>query len=138
MEIEHLIRYAPRAVGLKPSAMQGEARLRGQERNNYSKTISPHARSRARRRTMADGFSPTATHGGRRMGSASVTALVQGGSTSMRTAIICFTPRVVGCDIRSCNLSGAGQFVLASRTPQAAPGMHSPGIRRGWQRWRQR
>ena len=29
MEIENLIRYAPRAVGLKPSAMQGEARLRG-------------------------------------------------------------------------------------------------------------
>jgi len=29
MEIEHLIRYAPRAVGLKTSAMQGEARLRG-------------------------------------------------------------------------------------------------------------
>ena len=26
---------------LKPSAMQGEARLRGLERNNYSKTISP-------------------------------------------------------------------------------------------------
>jgi len=59
MEIEHLIRYAPRAVGLKPSAMeckarlrglthavglkpsamQGEARLRGLERNKYSKTI---------------------------------------------------------------------------------------------------
>ena len=39
MEIEHLIRYAPRAVGLKPSDMQGEARLRGLERNNYSKTI---------------------------------------------------------------------------------------------------
>ena len=29
MEIENIIRYAPRAVGLKPSAMQGEARLRG-------------------------------------------------------------------------------------------------------------
>jgi hypothetical protein len=41
MEIEHLIRYTPRAVGLKPSARQGEARLRGLERNNYSKTISP-------------------------------------------------------------------------------------------------
>jgi hypothetical protein len=41
MEIEHLIRYAPLAVGLKPSARQGEARLRGLERNNYSKTISP-------------------------------------------------------------------------------------------------
>ena len=39
MEIENIIRYAPRAVGLKASAMQGEARLRGLERNNYSKTI---------------------------------------------------------------------------------------------------
>jgi hypothetical protein len=29
MEIEHLIRYTPRAVGLKPLAMHGEARLRG-------------------------------------------------------------------------------------------------------------
>ena len=57
MEIEHLIRYTPCAVGLmeienifrstalaaglKPSAMQGETRLRGLERNNYSKTIFP-------------------------------------------------------------------------------------------------
>ena len=40
MEIEHLIRYAPLAVGLKPSAIQGEARLRGRERNNFSKTIT--------------------------------------------------------------------------------------------------
>jgi hypothetical protein len=39
MEIEHLIRYTELAVGLKPSAMQDEARLRGRERNNYSKTI---------------------------------------------------------------------------------------------------
>jgi hypothetical protein len=29
MEIENLIRYTALAVGLKPSAMQGEARLRG-------------------------------------------------------------------------------------------------------------
>jgi hypothetical protein len=29
MEIENLIRYTERAVGLKPSASQGEARLRG-------------------------------------------------------------------------------------------------------------
>ena len=41
MEIEPLIRYAPRAVGLKPSALRGEARLRGLYRNNSSKTISP-------------------------------------------------------------------------------------------------
>jgi len=41
MAIEHLIRYAPRAVGLKPSAIRGEARLRGLYRNNSSKTISP-------------------------------------------------------------------------------------------------
>ena len=30
-------------MGLKPSAIRGEARLRGLERNNYSKTISAHA-----------------------------------------------------------------------------------------------
>jgi hypothetical protein len=41
MEIEHLIRYTTLAVGLKPSASQGEARLRGLWRNNSSKTISP-------------------------------------------------------------------------------------------------
>jgi len=29
MKIEHLIRYAPFAVGLKPSAIRGKARLRG-------------------------------------------------------------------------------------------------------------
>jgi hypothetical protein len=29
MEIENLFRYTALAVGLKPSAMQGEARLRG-------------------------------------------------------------------------------------------------------------
>jgi hypothetical protein len=41
MEIENLIRYPALAVGLKPSARQGEARLRGLERNNYSKIIRP-------------------------------------------------------------------------------------------------
>ena len=41
MEIENLIRYTERAVGLKPSAMQGEARLRGLHRIIYSKTIRP-------------------------------------------------------------------------------------------------
>ena len=41
MEIENLIRYTALAVGLKPSAMQGKARLRGLERIIYSKTISP-------------------------------------------------------------------------------------------------
>ena len=57
MEIEHLIRYTPLAVGLmkienlfhypelavglKPSASQGEDRLRGLYRIIYSKTISP-------------------------------------------------------------------------------------------------
>ena len=39
MEIENLIRYTSLAVGLKPSAIQGEARLRGLERIIYSKTI---------------------------------------------------------------------------------------------------
>ena len=48
MEIEHLIRYAPRAVGLKPSAIRGEARLRGLERITYSKTgRNPPVRARA-------------------------------------------------------------------------------------------
>jgi len=39
MEIEHQIRYTTRAMGLKPSAIQGKARLRGRERIMYSKTI---------------------------------------------------------------------------------------------------
>jgi len=39
MKIENIHRYAPLAVGLKPSAMQGKARLRGLYRIIYSKTI---------------------------------------------------------------------------------------------------
>ena len=35
-----LIRYAGLAVGLKPSATECEARLRGLERSMYSKTIT--------------------------------------------------------------------------------------------------
>jgi hypothetical protein len=61
MEIENLFRSTALAVGLKPSAMQGKARLRGLYRIIYSKTISPHERSHARRQTMADVFSPTAS-----------------------------------------------------------------------------
>ena len=49
MEIENLIRCAPLVVGLKPSAKQGEARLRGRERNNYSKTIIPGSAAPTRR-----------------------------------------------------------------------------------------
>ena len=49
MEIEKLIRCAPLVVGLKPSAKQGEARLRGRERNNYSKTIIPGSAAPTRR-----------------------------------------------------------------------------------------
>jgi hypothetical protein len=73
MEIEHLIRYTPRAVGLmaienlfrypalavglKPSASQGEARPRGLWRNNYSKTISPRLSGRSPpARAVADSF----------------------------------------------------------------------------------
>jgi hypothetical protein len=41
MEIENLFRSTALAVGLKPSASQGEARLRGLYRIIYSKTISP-------------------------------------------------------------------------------------------------
>ena len=39
MEIENLFRYTALAVGLKPSANQGKARLRGLYRIIYSKTI---------------------------------------------------------------------------------------------------
>ncbi len=39
MEIENLFRYTAPAVGLKPSAMQGKARLRGLYRIISSKTI---------------------------------------------------------------------------------------------------
>ena len=41
MKIENLFRYTALAVGLKPPASQGEARLRGLWRIIYSKTISP-------------------------------------------------------------------------------------------------
>jgi hypothetical protein len=41
MVIEKLIRYVELAVGLKPSAMGCEARLRGLERINFSKTMQP-------------------------------------------------------------------------------------------------
>jgi len=47
MEIENLFRYPALAVGLKPSAIQGKARLRGLYRIISSKTISPHERSLA-------------------------------------------------------------------------------------------
>jgi len=40
MEIENLFHYTALAVGLKPSASQGEARLRGLWRIIYSKTIT--------------------------------------------------------------------------------------------------
>jgi hypothetical protein len=40
MEIENLFRYTALAVGLKPSANQGKARLRGLYRIIYSKTIN--------------------------------------------------------------------------------------------------
>jgi hypothetical protein len=39
MEIEHLFRSTALAVGLKPPAMECEARLRGRERIISSKTI---------------------------------------------------------------------------------------------------
>ncbi len=39
MVFEKLIRYTGLAVGLKPSATECEARLRGLERIMYSKTI---------------------------------------------------------------------------------------------------
>jgi hypothetical protein len=47
MEIENLIRYTALAVGLKPSASQGEARLRGLYRLSYSTTITSALRARS-------------------------------------------------------------------------------------------
>ena len=41
MEIEKYFHFAALAVGLKPSASQGKARLRGLERSHYLKTIIP-------------------------------------------------------------------------------------------------
>jgi len=41
MVFEKFLRYAGLAVGLKPSATECEARLRGLERIMYSKTIRP-------------------------------------------------------------------------------------------------
>jgi hypothetical protein len=41
MVFEKFIRYAGLAVGLKPSATECEARLRGLERMMYSKTMMP-------------------------------------------------------------------------------------------------
>ena len=60
MEIENLFRYTALAVGLKPSASQGEARLRGLYRIIYSKTIISVAAWGARLRecsTPSIGFS---------------------------------------------------------------------------------
>jgi len=48
MVIEKFIRYVDLAVGLKPSAMGCEARLRGRERMNFSKTILPAETRRGR------------------------------------------------------------------------------------------
>jgi hypothetical protein len=39
MVFKKFIRYTGLAVGLKPSAMRGEARLRGRERRMYAKTM---------------------------------------------------------------------------------------------------
>ena len=39
MVFKKFIRYTGLAVGLKPSAMRGEARLRGRERSMYAKTM---------------------------------------------------------------------------------------------------
>jgi hypothetical protein len=62
MEIEHLFRYPALAVGLKPSAMRGEARLRGLERAVADYLLKDHkpsasqgeARLRGLERAVAD------------------------------------------------------------------------------------
>jgi hypothetical protein len=82
MEIEHLFRYPALAVGLKPSASQGEARLRGLERIIYSKTIISVA---VWRRDVGCGHpwsvQPCPT-----------------GSTIVRTATICHVVSLAGAD----------------------------------------
>ncbi len=55
MEIENLFRYTALAVGLKPSANQGKARLRGLYRIIYSKTISPPEAKMERSRNPGKG-----------------------------------------------------------------------------------
>jgi hypothetical protein len=55
VEIENLIRYTGLAVGLKPSAMHGEARLRGLYRIIYSKSISPPEAKMERSRNPVKG-----------------------------------------------------------------------------------
>ena len=59
-------------MGLKPSAIQGKARLRGLYRIIYSKTISPPEAKMERSRNPVKG------------------------STYLRTAIIRYSPRAVG------------------------------------------
>jgi len=54
MVFETFTRYAGLAVGLKPSATRCEARLRGRERGNCSKTMSRRAEVNAPRQTRVD------------------------------------------------------------------------------------
>jgi hypothetical protein len=56
VEIENLIRYTGLAVGLKPSANQGKARLRGLYRIIYSKSISPPEAKMERSRNPVKGL----------------------------------------------------------------------------------
>ena len=60
MGIENLFRYTALAVGLKPSAMQGKARLHGLYRIISSKTIRCAAPPDA---PCAVGLKPSAMHG---------------------------------------------------------------------------
>ena len=60
MVIEKLIRYAGLAVGLKPSATECEARLRGLERSMYSKNITAsYGRASSTRGMSVGAWSPS-------------------------------------------------------------------------------
>ena len=95
MEIENLFRSTALAVGLKPSAMQGKARLRGLYRIIYSKDHKPSAnQGKARRRGLyriisSKTISPPEAKMERSRNPVK-------GSTYLRTAIIRYSPRAVG------------------------------------------
>jgi hypothetical protein len=150
MTIEHLFRSTAPAVGLKPSAMECKACLRGLERNNFSKTIYPRSRNvshccmrAGRPRTQvalpADG---TPAHPGmqaRRCGgmdlvkSPRVTLLHAGGTPAHPGGASCGrdarAPRHAGatlwgdgsCEISTCHTAPCGCDARAPRHAGATP-----------------
>jgi len=103
--IEKLIRYARLAVGLKPPAMECEARLRGLERIMYSKTIVPAETRRGR-----DALAPRRVYDpGCEQLPPSVAGLLHR---------YCWQTRVCGRDVRA---PGVGNTEVASIIMQRLP-----------------